>query len=288
MIQNQYVKMYLLIIIAIATSSCSRVKLPPVSESRLKIEQFSKIYDSLNKIITKKEANTRTRELSNYDILVKTDIAFINKLSTALAKQRDDDMILVFRKTRNFITEDKSVLGIKYTNTVTIDTGQIKLNLKQLKFDISKSNRIGADIELEGQGFLNVSGKYTGIPVSAKPDIKVYVKETIAFKVSTSKSKSFSIETVPQKLPMKTTFYLNLLDWKIPYNKDIMLDVQDIIPTFELPVSVLSSLTLPMPAQNFGSDFIEYRQFEIKLIKPSLNAINNKLIYKANVEFTGR
>jgi len=285
---EQLVKISLLLVIVFAASSCSRVKLPSVSESKQKIEQYSRTYDSLNKIITKSEEYKRLRELSGNDILVKTDIAFINKLSTALAKQRNDDMTLVFHKTRNFITEDKSVLGIKYTNTVNIDTGQIKLNIKQLKFDITKSNRIGADIEIEGQGYLNVSGKYTGIPVSAKPEIKVYVKEAIEFKLSTSKTKSFSIEAVKHKVPMKTTFYLNLLDWKIPYNKDIMLDVQDVFPPFELPLTVLSSLTLPMPAQNFGSDFIEFRQFEIELIQPVMKSFNNKLIYKANVKFTGK
>lgn len=288
MTYHQFIKSYLLLILVLVTTSCTKVKLPPINESKQKIEQYSKTYDSLNKIITEKQEYRRTRELDGYDILVKTDIAFINKLTMALAKHREDDMNLVFHNTRNFITEDKSVLGIKYTNTVNIDTGQIKLNLKQLKFDILKNNRIGTDIELEGNGFLNVSGKYTGIPVSAKPDIKVYVKDAITFKLTKSKNKAFSIEAITQKIPMKTTFYLNLLEWKIPYNTDIMLDVQDVIPSFELPLSVLSSLTLPMPAQNFGSEFIEFKQFEIKLLKPSLNAINNKLIYKANVEFTGR
>ena len=262
---------------------CSSHKFPSEDDSMRKYDLFLDKTDSLSRLIKSKNNITNLIQVLNQDIRLTADIGFINKLSSGIANQREDDLKLNFYSKQNFMKEEKSVLGINYTNSLNIDTGFVSINLKKFNFKSINNNKINSLIELEGKGFLKASGKYTAIPASASPDVDIYLYEPVSFVVKPDKTGNIAIYPEHKSLMLRTKFYINLLEWKVPYYQEIPLELTDMIQPILLPLTFGSQLSLPLPAQKFGKNNIEFGHFDFKLTDQKVSTVNNKIVFTATM-----
>lgn len=274
---------YLYLVMMIIISACKSIDLPTAEESRMKHSIAERKTDSVSMIIRDKVPLSQRNQTSSDDIALDADIKFINKLTSSIANQRLDDLKLNFFRKQYFMKEDMNVLGINYTNHLDIDTGFVSLNFKKFNLTSMSSDKINAIIEIEGKGFIKVSGKHTGIPASVSPDVVVYLYEPVVFSMKTNQKGNVLIVPDKKTLLMKTKFYVSLLEWKVPFYQEIKLELADILQPMELPMTMSSEISLPMPAQKFGKDNIQFGVFEMLLMNQKISSDKNKLLYKSDM-----
>ncbi|MBM2813301.1 MAG: hypothetical protein HW421_63 [Ignavibacteria bacterium] len=268
----------LLVVFVVLLHSCKTVVLPPVEQSLSEISFYEHKSDSLRKIVAPK-----SKLSSGSDLYVSISKNAINRFANSLANNRIDDLNVNFLPKQSFISEDKSFLGVKYTNYMNIDTGYVSLDLKKLNFNKIEGKTIEAGIELEGKGFIKISGKYAGVPASVKPDVELYLNENISFNILPGENGSAVLKPNPKKILLKTKFSIKLLEWKLPWYHEVPLELMEILKPIVLPVGINTGIMLPLPAKTYGSKQIEYVPYRIEFVAPTVFLKNDKIEYTSNI-----
>lgn len=263
--------------------SCRSVELPTKEESQKKIEFYSAKIDSLRKI-TGNLGNLPKKTASDFAIDLNIDV--VNQIFQRLAYDRDDDISLKFLPTKSLFKEDKSILGIRYTNFINIDTGNILVNLKSLKFQQSFDKFFDAIIELEGKGQIFVSGKYVGVPISASPNVELYLYETIRFEISSTNTEII-MKPIPKTLKLKTKIKVKLVNWDLPYYQEIPIQVTDLLKPLRLPLGFSNEILLPRPSIKTPNKF-EQSIYTLTFKDSKINIEKNRLLFESFIKFSSK
>ena len=274
-------KVTLLVALLFYMVSCKNLDLPSVEESEKAIATYNPSIEIADKVINSK----RERMQVGSDIQLRVQLQTFNKITNAFSNHRNDDISINFLPKKPFMKEDKSVLGIKYTNYLDIDTGFVSMNLKKLQLNKFEKGKVGAQFEIEGKGKINVSGKYTGIPASVSPDVELYLNEWVSFKINPTDSGYIVFKPEPKKVYLKTKFYIKLLEWKIPFSKDIELELTELLKPMPIPLAFGSDIMFPVPSSESTGEKLIYLPYNIQLIGTNVNADANKLEINSKVQF---
>ena len=274
-------KYALLILMIFISISCKSVDYPKMEESQAKIDKYNPLILSLDSSIRKKKMFQKPSK----DLELKINLSTLNKIIQPLTSNRTDDINLYFPPTKQFVSENKSILGISYTNLLNIDTGFVSLDLKSLRFDKLIQNKLYANIEIEGKGNLRISGKYLGVGSNVSSDVQLYLNEPIIFDINSSNNGYVELKPQPKKLILKTKFGINLLGWSLPWYQEIPLELTDMVKPIRIPVSLKTDIQFPIPAQKFSENKLEFAPFQVDFTKSEFNGDANKIDYKTNLEF---
>lgn len=267
--------------LALALSACSSVKYPSVEESETKIRQFSARNYNLDSTI-------KTQYLQvplNRDIQVRLSKNLMNSLLQRLASSNNNDISFLFQYTPKIYNEEKSALGIKYSNYIDLKGGKLDVNLKSLKILDFYSGKLSAQLELEGKGNLDVNGQYMGVPASAKPDVQVYLNDKVTFLVQAKDNGSLLIKPANQKLTLKIKISVKLLGWSVPYYKEIPLELAQLVKPIEVPLNFQMDYMLPQPSTTPGDNTFVQTKNRLEFLNSSVNADKNYIEYKTDINF---
>ncbi|PLX32909.1 MAG: hypothetical protein C0600_01380 [Ignavibacteria bacterium] len=223
---------------------------------------------------------------SERDISTAIKLSVLNTVLGALASQRSDDLIVVFPPTRPLLEERKSVLGIRYTNRLDIDTGTVRLNLRRASIVSQRSDALNIALELEGEGKIAVSGRYTGIPASSQPRVELVLRDTIAFRLRAG-TRPGTIALYPQRRSvfLTATLHVSLLGWEIPWEERIPLQVEELISPVEIPALISTSIRIPMPARSFSDTRYEFVDTPVSLSNTGTLITPDAIRFDADVTF---
>jgi hypothetical protein len=259
----------------------SSANIPSKEESKIKIASIKPQLDSLSMVIDQ-QTNTLPK---GYDLVSRTRESAIDSLLLAVTNRSVNDIHIDFLQTRPLWKEDKSVLGIQFTNYVDIDTGSLNIDLKKFIFTEFSKNKINAEIEIEGTGTLRVSGSYLGVKASTSPKIHFYLNDQIQFSVGAGDSDYIRLMPIPKKMLLKASIAINLLGWNIPYYKEIPLEASQLIKPVLIPSAIRSEIIFPLPAPRYGGEQMEFVKRFLHFTKSSVGATNNFLEYRSNIDF---
>ncbi len=261
-------------------ASCGGLELPKVEESKQNIDKFTIQYVELKRQLALKIGNKKQNE--DVSVLIKTSV--INNMMDKFANSSTNDVKMNFLQTNEIYSESKSTFGISYKNYVSIDNGMMDLNLKKVRMESNDNNKIIGLLELEGKGKVRVSGKYLAVPVSAEPEVIIYLNDQFNFETKTVNGKVY---LAPEKknVMLKTKISIKLLEWSVPFYKEVPLDVAEIIKPLELPMASQSEIYFPMPAKQFGESRLEFIPLGIELFSTSLSSTKDYLKINTNVNF---
>jgi len=272
---------YIIFVIALLLYSCKSVDYPSIEESQNVINLNRKKIDSLNQIVNKIKPQVN----SENDLGIKISLSALNKIVQPLANSKDEDINCTFYETKPLLKEDKSILGISYSNYLNIDKGFFSINLKKFYFDKLFDNKINAILELEGKGNISVSGKYMGLPGSISPLVELYLYEPIAFNLNPANSSELLLNPEPKTLLLKTKTSLKFFEWYIPWYYEIPLQLSDLIPPVKFPIGIKAEILFPLPSSKNSNEKIEYYPYQISLDKSKLYFQNNQIEYITNLNF---
>ncbi|MBL0174193.1 MAG: hypothetical protein IPP94_02825 [Ignavibacteria bacterium] len=269
------------LVAALTMAACSSVELPTKDESREVIARSRARFDSLATVI----APVARSLPEGYDVVTRVRSAMVNRMLKAFADARADDLRIAFPPTRPLLKEEKSVLGIRYTNLLDIDTGNVVLNLRTFRFERFANNRLDALLEIDGGGKIRASGRYTGVPAGASPDIELTLSERITFDVRLTDTGTVILRPVPKQLALKAKFSVKLLEWSIPWREDIPLQLTDLIKPLAVPVALRSEIPFPVPASTFGDSKLQFVPYLLSTQRSSVTVNGDAVEFKADVEF---
>lgn len=260
---------------------CKSIDLPTVEQSQKLIDFYQ---PQIN--LADRNIDDRTKNLpSGNDFILRLSVNPLNTILKALSNRREDDIKFIFRQSKNVVKEDKSVLGINYTNYINIDTGSFSVNIKAINFSKFDKNIIEGKIEIEGKGAISASGKYIGVPASISPEVQIYLNEPVSFNLEGTDSGYIVLKPRPAKLTLKTKFFFKLLDWKIPWGYDSQLEFTDIMKPMAVPIAINTEVQFPKPSKKAGSNQMEQVPYEIQLINTRLTTIDSKLEFRSDAIF---
>ncbi len=274
--------LYVLFFELIASGCGSSIQLPSKAESEEKIAALKPVTDSLDAAISALTMNLPR----GYDIVSRTRISAINMLLNWVATADVRDIQVDFLQTRPLWKEEKSLFGMQYTNYVDIDTGSLSIDLKKFRFVDFTSNVVNAEVEIEGRGAIGVSGKYLGVPATASPQVHFYLNEQLQFTISTADSDYIRLTPLPKTVLLKTKITIAMLGWNIPYYREIPLHAEDLVRPVLIPSALRSEIVFPIPASQYGQQRIEYVRRFLTFTKTTVNANDNILEYRGNIDFT--
>lgn len=268
--------------IVVLLAGCgSSLNIPSVEESQQSIASTKPLLDTLDVVI-----DTRTRSLPRgHDLITQTRTSAMNTLLARVANRTLKDIHIDFLSTQPLWKEEKSVLGIGYTNIVNVDTGSLDIDLKKFMFSSITNNTIYAVVEIEGTGTIKASGTYAGVSSNISPQIHFYLDEQIFFTVAAADSDYIRLNPVPKTVRLKTKITINLLGWNIPYYKEIPLLTTDLIKPVLIPSAVTSEIVFPIPAAQYGSQRLELVKRLLRFSRSTVRANNNVLEYRSNIDF---
>ena len=272
---------YIIFVIALLLYSCKSVDYPSIEESQNVINLNRKKIDSLNQIVNKIKPQVN----SENDLGIKISLSALNKIVQPLANSKDEDINCTFYETKPLLKEDKSILGISYSNYLNIDKGFFSINLKKFYFDKLFDNKINAILELEGKGNISVSGKYMGLPGSISPLVELYLYEPIAFNLNPANSSELLLSPEPKTLILKTKTSFKLFEWYIPWYYEVPLQLSDLISPVQFPIGIKTEISFPLPSSKNSNEKIEYWPYQINLDKSKLIFKNNQIEYITNKNF---
>ncbi|MFA6456362.1 MAG: hypothetical protein WCW40_06020 [Bacteroidota bacterium] len=259
----------------------SSLDIPSIEESRKSISDIKPQIDSLDKIIA-----NQTRSLpGGNDLITLTRSSAVNTLLERITNRSLKDIHIDFLSTRPLWKEDKSVLGIGYTNYVDIDTGMLDIDLKKFTFTDFSGNNINAAIEVEGTGTVKASGKYTGVSATVSPQIHFYLNEQIQFTVAAADSDFIRLNPVPKTVLLKTKITVTLLGWNVPYYQEIPLQIADLVKPVSIPSAVRSEIIFPIPAAQYGDRRLDFVRRYLRFTRSSVRAHDGVLEYRSNIDF---
>ena len=274
-------KKYIMYFAVLSLVSCASIELPTVEESQTKISAFQPQLDSINQIIDSK--TTILPKDSEVDFALRQEV--INKIFNAVASNKDIDITINFLPTKNLIKEEKSVLGVDYTNFVNVEKGLVNMDLKKFRFISIDNNNVEALIEIEGEGKITVSGKHTGVPANVTSDINLYLNENVKFKLHYTDSGSIVLKPIPKKLKLKTKFSINLLKFNIPWREEIELEFDDILKPIAVPAALAAEIALPIPSKARKAGTFQNVMHEVIFSKVQLHADKNIIRWRSDVDF---
>jgi len=272
----------LLWIVSLFISGCgSSLDIPSTEESQQNIARYKPQLDVLDKTITGQTAVLP----KGHDLISQTRISAVNTLLSRVVNRSLSDIHIDFLATRPLWKEEKSLLGIGYTNYVDVDTGKLDIDLKKFYFRDLTNNIVNAGIEIEGTGNLTVSGKYTGVSATSSPQVHFYLDEQIQFAVSAADSDYIRLNPVAKTVLLKTKITIKLLGWNIPYYREIPLQIADLIKPVMIPSALRSEIVFPVPASQYGSQRLEFVKRSLRFSRSAVRADNNVLEYRSNIDF---
>lgn len=270
----------IMLIFCLVLVSCSSVKYPSIEESDAKINEY-KGKMSLNAPFFN---GIDSKFTAKSDLAVSVSMKSLNNILEKIAYQREDDIVIKFAYSPKIYVEEKSTLGIKYTNYVDIKSGNINVNLKSIKFESFSNNVISGSIEIEGKGDIEAGGSYLGVGASIKPMLNMYIKEPVKFDVLTADSGFIIIKPQAKEMTMKINIKINLLGLNLPWYQELPLQLKDLVKPIKIPVSFNTDFQLPVPAEKYGKNQFTFMPFILKFDNPKVKANNNKLEYQSDLE----
>ena len=255
--------------------------IPTKEESQQRIVQLKQDMDTLDARLLPVAAALP----KGSDLISHTRSSAVNTLLTRLTSRTLADIHVDFLATRPLWKEDRSVLGIGYTNFVDIDTGKLDIDLKRFTFNSFTNNIVDASIEIEGTGSIKASGKYTGVTAGISPQIHFYLNEQIQFVVTAADSDYIRLNPVPKTVMLKTKVTIALLGLNLPYYTEIPLQTVDLIKPVMIPSAVRSEIVFPIPASQYGSERLNFVKRYLRFSRSAVRANNNILEYRSNIDF---
>ncbi|MCX7735938.1 MAG: hypothetical protein N2319_04435 [Candidatus Kapabacteria bacterium] len=278
---KSYSLIFIFISIIITLFGCKSIDLPTIEQSQKLIDFYQ---PQIN--LADRNIDDRTKNLpSGNDFILRLSVNPLNTILKALSNRREDDIKIIFRQSKNVVKEDKSVLGINYTNYINIDTGSFSVNIKAINFSKFDKNIIEGKIEIEGKGAISASGKYIGVPASISPEVQIYLNEPVSFNLEGTDSGYIVLKPRPAKLTLKTKFFFKLLEWKIPWGYDSQLEFADIMKPMAVPIAINTEVQFPKPSKKAGSNQMEQVPYEIQLKNTRLTTIDSKLEFRSDAVF---
>lgn len=262
-------------------SGCKSIDMPTIEQSQKLIDFYKPQINLADRNIDDKTKNLP----SGNDLILRLSINPINTILKALANRREDDIKLIFSQSKNVVKEDKSILGINYTNYINIDTGSFSVNIKAINFSKFDKNIIEGRIEIEGKGEISASGKYMGVPASILPEVQIYLNEPVSFNLQATDSGYIVLKPRPSELTLKTKFFFKLLEWKIPFSYDSKLQFTDIMKPMAVPIALNTEIQFPKPSKKAGSNEMEQIPYEVQLKNTLLKTLDSKLELRSDAVF---
>ncbi|MDT8323444.1 MAG: hypothetical protein RRA94_04970, partial [Bacteroidota bacterium] len=232
----------LLLLAALLLSACSSIDLPTVGESRRRIAQRTRDIAAAE---TPLNAYARRFDSGSDGVVtLRTDV--INRLFGAMASSRSDDVRITFPPTRPLLQERKSIFGIQYRNQLDIDSGTVQLNLRRAELLPARGNLLRLRMDMEGEGRIAVSGKYTGVRATSTPRIQLALHDTVTLAVEGGRNGGLLL--VPQRgeVLLEATLLVNLLGWEVPWREDIPLRVEELLSPIALPALFAAEIKIPV------------------------------------------
>jgi hypothetical protein len=255
--------------------------IPSKEESRRTIAQLKQELDTLDANFLPVAAALP----KGSDLISHTRSSAINILLARVASRTPADIQINFLATRPLWKEDRSVLGIGYTNFVDIDTGSLTIDLKTFTFNNFSNNIVDASIEIEGTGSIKASGKYIGVAAGVSPQIHFYLNEQIQFVVTAADSDYIRLNPVPKTVLLKTKVTITMLGLNLPYYTEIPLQTVELIKPVMIPSAVRSEIVFPIPAAQYGSERLNFVKRYLRFTRSAVRANNNILEYRSNIDF---
>ncbi|GEM_PF-875041 len=262
-------------------TGCASVELPTLEESAASINRSEARIDSAETVLR----GARGMPSVSRELTMRVRTAFFNKILGALAGTRSDDARITFLPTRPLMKEDKSVLGIRYTNHLDIDSGSLVMNLVRLQVESARAGRIEAALRIEGRGKIRASGRYTGLPASAEPEIDLLLDEKIAFDIRSTDTGTVVLSPLPKTVMLQTRFTVRLLEWGIPWKQDIPLQAAELLPPLTLPIAGQTEIPFPLPSEKSTDGNMEYQPHVTIFRNPSVSADKNVMEFGADIDF---
>ncbi|MGB5072844.1 MAG: hypothetical protein WBQ23_01800 [Bacteroidota bacterium] len=263
-------------------SACSSIDLPTVEESNARIQRLKSDLAMAERPLL---AYEQQRFKLKRDMSTTIDPSMLNRILSGVAGSRSDDMRIDFPATRPLIEERTTVFGISYANRLDIDSGTVTLNLKKAAITGVRKGALRVFLELEGEGRIAVSGKYTGIPASASPRIELALRDTVTFYIKTGKDGALTLTPAKQKIILTATFHVNLLGWEIPWSEDTPLQLNEIVAPVTIPGMLSGAIRLPAPAKEFSRGRMEFVTVPIEIVRPEAGIEEGKIVLEADVVY---
>jgi len=269
------------ILLSLLLSACSSIDLPSQEESEAKIRRLRTEIARAEQPLHIYER--RFRGERDAVSTLRTDV--VNRIFGAVASQRSDDLIIAFPPTRPLLSERKSVLGIRYTNHLDIDSGVVTLNLRRAELVSTRGSALRVLLEIEGAGRISVSGRYTGLPASSSPRIALSLRDTVSMDLQAGKDGTLMLVPRRGEVMLHATLYVKLAGWEIPWNEDIPLRIDELLAPVSLPALISTSIKLPVPAREYSDESYEFVDVPIRLRDPVLFLEGDRIRYTFDCEF---
>jgi len=257
--------------------ACSSMDIPTIEESNRRIAMLERSLIDAEKALSLYQKRLHMHG----DLMFSMSIAAINRIMHALAAQRSDDMIITFLPTRPLLEERKSILGIGYVNRLDIDSGRVVLNLRRFEFLEYRRTGIAAILDLEGQGRVSVSGRYSGVPGSASPSIQLSLRDTVQFDLQITDNGAFVLVPRPRQVMLHSVFRVRLLNWDVPWKEDIPLDIHTLLAPLVLPSVFDASIQFPVPATSWSIKSYEFETLPLRLGSPVFDVRSGRITFGA-------
>lgn len=263
--------------------ACASLDLPTIEQSRAAVEAARPRIAAADSVARSWSA---TRLPGGADLVTRVRRYAVNRMLDAVAGNRSDDVRIRFLPTKGIVKEDKSVLGVAYTNALDIDGGELSLNLKTLRFDRFDRNTADATIEIEGAGRIAVSGRHTGVPASASPNVELRIADRITFDVKPADSGMVLITPRAKMVNLTVKLSVTLLQWSVPYTQDVPLQIRDLVPPMRVPVALSTEVPFPVPAAKAGDEKFDYVPFRLMLSRTAVRTSGDVLEVSTDLDFT--
>lgn len=257
----------------------SSVKLPPTKESARRIDSLQQRLAQPDTVIVK-YAKTLPR---GNDLITTLRRGMLNSLLDALADDRADDVVIGFPPTRPLIREEKSLLGVSHTNELNVDSGRVRMDLKTLRIMRIDGDGLMLDVDITGKGAIGVSGKYLGVSASTVPEIDLQVHDSVRFQFSAGKGGAIEIRPKPgQRADLGVRISLALLAWRIPWRRDIPLEVDKLVPAFTIPNTLATRIYVPVHDANTPWRKVP---LDLRLRDAAVKTAGGRVELRANLDF---
>ena len=258
---------------------CSSLDIPATEESQRAIDELRPNLVSADSAV---DGMSRTLPAgANLTLHIRNDV--INRFLKAFADARSDDVRIRILPTRPLFNERKSILGIEYVNYLDLDSGEIRLNLKSLRYEGTTTNGIKTAVRIEGNGLVYATGRYTGIPAKASPKVDLVLDDFIEFEVLQQDMNSIVLKAKPKEIVLNATFRFKLLEWEIPWTQTIPLRVEELLKPVSFPVSISTSIPFPVPASSYRPEKVEYKPRTVDLFNTSLRVSEDRIEFRTDV-----
>ncbi|KAB2923036.1 MAG: hypothetical protein F9K22_10065 [Bacteroidetes bacterium] len=273
---------FLCIAAALLAGCGSSLDLPSAEESRASAADHRTRTAALDSSINAAAAGLP----GGADIVSRTRLSAVNRLLDRVTAAGTKDVHVEFLATRPLWREETTVLGIPVVNHIDIESGRLDIDLKRFRFTGTDANTLTAEIEIEGEGRAAVSGRYAGVPASASPTARFYLRDSIRFVIAAADSDAVRLTPLPKTVMLKTKVSVSLLGWNVPYDREIPLSSTDLIRPVVVPSALRSEIVFPLPAAQYGEQRLEYVRRFISFTRSSVRTVNGVLEYRGTIDLT--